>query len=501
MEVEVYSMNDHVNVSVCRFCLCKPELDGYKLIFNEFQLIERTIVRDVIEKVMRIKVEDHISKSRLLCTSCEGKLIDFNNFYNQVRTNEEIWEKCRKQALQNVSNIIEEVGPEAVCKEEADTIESPAMEEYMVEVMELEVNVLPKAMKAERIKDEEKRRKTQQDDEKDKEIREFYDMSCKECGTGNKFDTFAEYKQHAREVHNNRNAFIRCCSSKLSKRYSLIEHIAYHTQSEQLKCPICEKLYTKRDILNFHIKQMHGTDQDRPYQCDICLKRYVRLETLASHMKCHLSKEEKAKFRIHKCDECNATFSSIHNVKNHKKYKHLGLYAYFCTGCAKYYKSKLDYEIHRRNVHDDDGPERVQCHLCSKWFSHEKALKIHIRDTHNTESPHVCTVCGHQTKSRQALRSHVRMKHEARRFRCEYCEKAFQTPRRLNEHLTVHIGGTLYSCAFCEKTFNSNSNMYKHLKSMHPEEWMQEKAMKANNPKYVGVGMSSMSNKDGSLTF
>lgn len=490
---------DHVNVSVCRFCLCKPEPDGHKLIFTSSKCSKLAIVRNVIEKVMKIKIDNHTTKSRIICSTCEEKLQTFQLFYDQIQTNEEIWKQCKIQSIKDAASVIEEIEPEIVFKQEDVESFGEVYQDFIVEIDAFQPRSHTKQdeQNVEPVDESKKRRNTQTDPETDRQLCEFYNFSCKICGDREKFETFADYKRHAREEHDDKDAFIRCCGSKLSKRYNLVEHMAYHTRSKQLKCPICEKFYTKRDILNFHIKQMHGTDEDKPYQCDICSKRYVRLESLAIHVKVHMSKEEREKFRIHKCDQCDAVFSTKHNVKNHKKYKHQGEYAYFCAGCAKYFKSRLDYEIHRRNVHDDDGPDRAQCHICSRWFSHEKALRNHIRDTHNPGTPFVCIHCNHQTKSRQALRSHIKMKHEERKYRCDYCEKAFQTPRRLNEHLTVHVGGTLYSCGFCEKTFNSNSNMYKHLKAMHPEDWMREKTMKANNPKYVGVSMGTMAVKPG----
>lgn len=534
-------MHDHVNVSVCRFCLCKPEPEGYRIIFVEHLQTpvstSLTIIREVIEKIMKIKVDNHSTKSRIMCSACEGKLFSFQSFYDQVRTNEEIWEKCRIQAArESGSPIIEELDTDSMflIKEEPDDEDTEIpFESFMEQGLVVEVKDVikttkkesklkattesprkrgrksilkttsrkstSKALKALKEEDdtEKKRRTVQFDPEEDKLIRDFFDMTCQTCKTGEQFETFADFRRHMREEHNDKNGFILCCNVRLQKRHSLVEHMAYHSQSESLKCPICGKLYTKRDILQYHIKQMHGSETDRPYQCDLCGKRYVRLQTLEIHMRVHLSKEAKALRRVHKCEECDAKFSTIHNMRNHVKYKHRGIYSYFCTGCAKYYKTKLDYEIHRRNVHDDDGPMRMQCHICSRWFSHEKALRVHIRDTHNPDTPFHCTICKHQTKSRQALRSHIKMKHEERKFRCEYCEKAFQTLRRLNEHITVHVGGTLYSCAFCEKTFNSNSNMYKHLKAMHPQEWLQEKMMKATNPKYQGVGMGSMTLQKG----
>lgn len=337
---------------------------------------------------------------------------------------------------------------------------------------------------------EPKRQKKPRDQEAYEEdnlkIRKFYELKCYKCVpvTGLQFETFSGFKAHFRETHPEASPFLVCCNIKLTKRYSLLEHMKHHTSSEDLMCPICDKVYSKRDILNFHIKQMHGSDQDRPFKCEMCQKRYVKLENLRTHMRIHLSKEDKAKLKVHECKECNVKFSSIYNLKNHEKYKHMGIMPFFCAGCAKHYKSRLDYEVHRRNVHGDEGgPQRVHCHLCSKLFSHEKSLKIHIRDTHNEQpGPHVCVECGHRTKSRQALRSHVRMKHEERRFACSFCEKKFQMARQLAEHVTTHVGGALYNCNFCERTFNSNSNMYKHLKALHAESWNKEKKIRAMNP-------------------
>lgn len=319
-------------------------------------------------------------------------------------------------------------------------------------------------------------------DEEDQKIKEFFDLTCYQCTPNVSHDTLLEYKMHCKSVHNDPRAAIVCCSRKLTKRYSVLEHLNYHVNPDKFKCKDCNRLYADKKSLKIHLTQQHGNIEDKPFECDHCGKRFVRLEPLRLHLRSHLSEEEKQKLRTHLCNECGSTFISQHVLKSHIKYSHLKM-GFYCEQCAKHYKAKLDYDLHRRNIHGEAGPARVQCDECSKWFSHEKAMRKHKAELHRRESgPIICSVCGMETTSKPALRSHMKMKHTERTFRCEYCHKAFQTSTRLKEHLPVHTGISLYNCRYCEKTFNGSSNMYKHLKAIHPVEWARDKIEKNVHP-------------------
>lgn len=304
----------------------------------------------------------------------------------------------------------------------------------------------------------------------DVKLSQFFTFFCKDCPSIT-FRNFATYIRHMKKFHKIPRPFITCCKQRYAKRWRLLEHMSYHLNPDDFKCPECLRQFTAKDRIDKHCQQMHGPKEDLTHECDKCGRRFRALAGLKTHLLSHLSKEEKDTLRVHICNECGSKFITKFLLVQHMKLVHIQANPYVCDICAKIYKSKAQFLYHHKTSHQESREPKVQCKICKRLCLNEHRLKTHMRRVHADDGPHICDICQKEAPSSRALKSHKLYVHESlRKFLCTFCEKAFKKEVELKEHLTVHLGGALYSCPFCEKTFNSKANMYSHRKRTHAEE-------------------------------
>ena len=113
-------------------------------------------------------------------------------------------------------------------------------------------------------------------------------------------------------------------------------------------------------------------------------------------------------------------------------------------------------------VHMTEQPD-TPCPHCGKVV---KELKRHIQRSHE-KLP--CDLCGKLVPPGHMLR-HNDQYHtapEARRYKCEVCNKGFSTKQRLTDHGYTHTGEKPYTCQFCGKGFANSSGCRLHVRFTH----------------------------------
>lgn len=313
--------------------------------------------------------------------------------------------------------------------------------------------------------------KNEQKEREDRIIKEFYGLICEKCEETPSFEKLTQLRDHMRSIHSIKVTTIECCSKILKKRCQLLDHAKIHVNPHELRCQECGKQCLNRYRLKVHVIQHHASDDGKNFSCEKCDKKFYNSGNLRAHMKVHLSKEEKDALKTHICDICNGGFMSKSLLAHHIRQIHQNLYTCVCDICAKSFKTKMHFLSHYKHVHTNPDQIRVQCQIFGKWIANESSLKKHVRLNHEDPGPHVCKECGKVAPTKNALISHERYMHKsANKFKCQFCIKCFKKPIHLKEHLTTHLGGVLYRCDFCEKTFNSGANYFKHRKQKHAEE-------------------------------
>ena len=164
------------------------------------------------------------------------------------------------------------------------------------------------------------------------------------------------------------------------------------------------------------------------YCCDFCDKSYTTRGNLKFHMKCQHSKAKNA----YSCSLCSRDFATKGSLTRHQMI-HTNEKRFSCSICSKGFSRKEHLKVHERSRHiADDGPHI--CKFCSKQLKTKAGLQTHER-IHNKPKPYACVFCPQKFRKVCELQSHVRehgskIKNSTtsdKPYSCESCYKTFST--------------------------------------------------------------------------
>ena len=85
---------------------------------------------------------------------------------------------------------------------------------------------------------------------------------------------------------------------------------------------------------------------------------------------------------------------------------------------------------------------------------------------HHIKEP--CSICGEMIGT-AVMTVHMQYKHNLNRpekkFKCEYCLKAFDSNNMLKDHVNTHTGARPHMCKLCGKCFANSGSFSNHMKS------------------------------------
>ncbi|XP_059480744.1 zinc finger protein 660-like [Neocloeon triangulifer] len=291
--------------------------------------------------------------------------------------------------------------------------------------------------------------------EQEKELSEFYKLTCSECEY--KCTTFASLSSHCKKTHDCRPTIFCHCGKSFNRRSHLIRHRNQHLGVHRYKCETCERGFHFKFMLRSHM-YTHGPESDKPFKCDECQRSYITKSGLTNHktMK-HLPPRARVS-----CDICNNTFSHPNCLYTHKKTVHGDQRHFVCHICGKTMSTvgnlKGHLETHKESCN-------VQCEVCGKRFKTRMRLVRHME--YHKAVVHECQVCGKQYQTRGSLRSHLLVHSDDRPHKCNLCQKTFKRSKQLKLHLYQHTGERPYKCPFCPKTFTNAGNRATHKRRIH----------------------------------
>jgi len=163
---------------------------------------------------------------------------------------------------------------------------------------------------------------------------------CDICGK--EFGKESYLRTHIESIHEKTHTCT-CdvCGKIFLSKATLSQHVKYqHEPVKTIPCTICGKEYTDRDMkthllthqekvecticnvkvrkLEFHMKRMHASDEEKRYQCNVCGKGFVESQALNNHqMNVHL------KLRPYKCRYgCTFAYNDSSNRNAHERKTH-----------------------------------------------------------------------------------------------------------------------------------------------------------------------------------
>uniref|UniRef100_A0A2H1VFC4 SFRICE_013663 n=1 Tax=Spodoptera frugiperda TaxID=7108 RepID=A0A2H1VFC4_SPOFR len=238
-------------------------------------------------------------------------------------------------------------------------------------------------------------------------------------------------------------------------------HIERHLGvTKDFPCSLCNKVFKRKDTLQFHLDEVHFEINPRKYPCQQCDKQFktknsLNVHTNAVHKKsnrvnCEICGLEVTKnnilshlrrhvnLRPYKCSysDCRRRFKDKGDLKKHTLI-HYPDRQYNCTYCNRRFprKSRLNEHIakHLRGY-------RVQCDYCSEMFAFKKSLSKHIKRAHGPNpKKYICDVCGMAVYSRRGIIRHLQYGHGTENdVLCQLCKKVFSQSIGLKEHYLRH---------------------------------------------------------------
>ena len=201
---------------------------------------------------------------------------------------------------------------------------------------------------------------------------------CDSCGKA--YFTPYDLDLHAKSVHEEKRVTCQYCGLKLTRRYTLKNHIlAVHSNVAKFKCSIC----------------------DREFKTNAQLLAHIRT--------CHKEIENTESPNMSTCDKCNKTMKTSY-LKNHIKQVH-GKKHFECDICGYAGALKTQLVSHYKHIHTKRMKD-INCTLCDKSFYAKNDLKAHVSQVHEKRREFQCALCNTKFCRSYVLKQHVISKHE-----------------------------------------------------------------------------------------
>ncbi|CAK1600475.1 unnamed protein product [Parnassius mnemosyne] len=204
------------------------------------------------------------------------------------------------------------------------------------------------------------------------------------------------------------------------------------------------------DSPNFVPEELHNGKQNRGSKSKLSIK--------TTGPKKRRKREDKV---LHQCDQCDAKYTSLVRLEQHKQKHDDSKPPYICEVCGAHYKHKRACDIH---VALHKGISDWKCEECNKLFPSKGALQRH-NNIHTGKLNYQCDLCGksfiHTSSFKMHKLSHTGVKSHA----CDVCGLALMTRSHLKRHKRIHSGEKRHECTVCGKRFSERYNLLAHSKS------------------------------------
>jgi len=213
----------------------------------------------------------------------------------------------------------------------------------------------------------------------------------------------------------------------------------------------CGKVFTNRNVMLVHHREVHLGEKMFP--CD-CGKVFSRNTTLQRHRRAvHLQEKP------FKCSTCGLTFSSKRNLKVHTNAVHLGLRPHLCKECGATFALVFHLQRHFISQHTTEVP-KFSCTYagCLATYATNNAGKMHLMD-HTGLRPFPCPYesCDERFKAQSKVNWHIKTakKHAGHRLASKFIDK----------HLlpfTCQVEG-------CVNRYETEVERDRHTEKLHPK--------------------------------
>ena len=182
----------------------------------------------------------------------------------------------------------------------------------------------------------------------DFEHRQILEVHKKICQTIKELKEKDKENQCQRRVYNCYNCAF--CHKEFNCTGNLKVHISQHHKDKEMKCEICDKIFS-----DYHFFSKHKRTAHKKFKCDKCNKQFICQDYLVFHYNIGGCTEGKKKVPKspprYACKECEKIFKSKHTLQNHIINVHQ--IRYKCAKCSQEFKSQPALINHHKQNHAD----------------------------------------------------------------------------------------------------------------------------------------------------
>lgn len=153
-----------------------------------------------------------------------------------------------------------------------------------------------------------------------------------------------------------------------------------------------------------------------------------------------------------------------------------------CLLCNKTVSSRSNAKKHMQ-VHglDQEPIEERTCPHCNKVFDYANLCKKHLKRTCKMMMKAKCDTCELVFESGVLLKQHIKLEHDACKFKCRYCDHiASSAQNKLNHEKRIHLN---LDCKLCRKLFDSEQEKDLHVCEQTQERYKCDKCEKSYKAK------------------
>lgn len=289
------------------------------------------------------------------------------------------------------------------------------------------------------------------------------------------------------EDYEKSNGRFKCLTCGREMLDHIKEHLLTHSNEKNVYCPLCDKAFIAVSYVRKHVNRAHKmkitAEEIKIAQTtiDTSIKSETKIDL--ERIRCPLRNDDKQTIKMtavatmaqknFECFECHRPFTGLNSLRIHLKLhsnSNSGI-KYLCPYCEKLFAMRSyvrDHIVAMHGIKRDEIPKdsirqattvattqstvfsdsqsnaniSFKCDQCQKTFETKQTLRQHIK-TH-TNGPFLCVICGVVYKSLANLRNHME-RHQAdpkSRHKCmnASCQKTYPTRRyMLNHYRSIHL--------------------------------------------------------------